>query len=74
MRKERLELTAEQLQAISLLVTKPLTGDTFEAIAEKVGVSVYTLWEWRKRIYSTLNYVNSHGLLWKAIFQKVIAN
>lgn len=49
MRKERLELTAEQLQAISLLVTKPLTGDTFEAIAEKVGVSVYTLWEWRKK-------------------------
>lgn len=49
MRKERTELTPEQLQAISLLVTKPLTGDTFEAIADKVGVSVYTLWEWRKK-------------------------
>lgn len=47
--KERLELTPEQLRAISLLVTKPLTGDTFEAIAGKVGVSVYTLWEWRKK-------------------------
>lgn len=49
MRKERLELTAEQLQAISLLVTKPLTGDTFQEIADKVGVSTYTLWEWRKK-------------------------
>lgn len=45
----REELTVEQLQAISLLVTKPLTGDTFEFIAEKLGVSTHTLWSWRKK-------------------------
>jgi len=49
MRETREQLTVEQIQAISLLVTKPLTGDTFEAIAEKLGVSTHTLWSWRKK-------------------------
>lgn len=44
----REKLTAQQYKAIELLISRHVTKDTYEQIAEKVGVSYRTLFEWRK--------------------------
>lgn len=45
---KRKQLDARQLKAIALLVSQDVNGLTKEQIAEQVGVSVVTLWTWRK--------------------------
>lgn len=45
---KRKRLEANQLKAISLLVSKDVNGMTNEEIAEEVGVNPSTLYRWRK--------------------------
>lgn len=47
-RPVREELTSKQIQCISELVMKDITGKTNEQIAEDLGINIATLYRWRK--------------------------
>ncbi len=47
-RPVREELTSKQIQCISELVMKDVTGKTNEEIAESLGINLGTLYRWRK--------------------------
>lgn len=47
-RPVREELTTKQIQCISELIMKDITGKTNEQIAEEIGINLATLYRWRK--------------------------
>jgi len=67
--KQRAKLEAQldgrQRQAALLCVEREFTPDadrkSFEQIAEEVGVSARSLWEWRHRNRAFINYVNGES-------------
>lgn len=43
------ELTPQQIKAVSKIVAMDVTGDTYQDVADSIGINITTLYNWRKK-------------------------